>query len=117
MDVWVYIVLQAPAGNLLDNIEYLKNFCNPNFMLSETGCYLQSLEIAALFLKSVDESKYRNTPSIRKDTFVLVAKDLIYENPIGKEANLFKYVEDVKVIGYGIQICLEWIADPCKLVI
>ena len=65
----------------------------------------------------MDESKYRNTPPIRKDTFVLVAKDLIYEHAIGKEANLFKYVEDVKVIGYGIQICLEWIADPCKLVI
>ena len=65
----------------------------------------------------MDESKYKNMPTMRKDTFVLVVKDLSYENPIGNKAGLFKYVKDVNLIGYSIQTCLKCIEDPYRLVI
>ena len=49
--IYRYVVLQGAVDNLLSNIECVKNYCNQNFMLSETEYYLSSLEIVALFFK------------------------------------------------------------------
>uniref|UniRef100_A0A7M5USU3 VPS9 domain-containing protein n=1 Tax=Clytia hemisphaerica TaxID=252671 RepID=A0A7M5USU3_9CNID len=119
IDIWVYITIQASVPDLCWDIQYLKAFSNPNYMLSETGYYLSSLEMAAEYIKrldsmdSLDSGVIESTPD--QPTYLLLPDVNVARTLCERDGRLFKLVDEEYVLeGYQYATNLDMIRDSSR---
>ncbi|XP_047128421.1 uncharacterized protein LOC101239998 [Hydra vulgaris] len=110
MDVLVYVTIQARIKKLFSNIQFLRNFSNPSYMLSETGYYLASLELAAEYIKTMKLNDFKQENEI---VFVLYDSDKL---KLSHSLKLFEVVEELyELVGYEAYVVMEWLTLPSRL--
>ena len=109
MDVWVFVTIQAQIKKLFTNINFLRNYSNPSYMLSETGYYLSSLELAAEYIKAMKPIDYKQDEQVM---FVLFDSYKLKQNHALKS---FELVEEFyELIGYEALVVMEWLTVPSR---
>lgn len=124
IDVWVFVTIQASVPALCWDIQYLKDFSNSNYMLSETGYYLSSLEMSAEYIKRLDAGNLdivEGLPSSNtKDRFLLLpeykAAEILLNWSTRNGCNYFEWTEgrERSLEGYQIVTSLEMIRDTSR---
>ena len=116
MDVLVYVVLHAGITNLCSNLSFLKNYCNPNYMLSETGYYLSSLELAAEFIKCVKKEEMVDGAAKKTSNLMFVVADTrrLIKTCTKRSCPYEILKENFLLEGYDLYTCLDWLNNPCR---
>ena len=116
MDVWVYVTLKAGIRDLATQINMLKEYCNPSIMMSETGYYLSSLELAAEFIKTMPSTKVDTDVGDGAEVYFLVAEEEKFMRLANLKSSWFDVVEkNISLPGYEVVTIFEWLNDPHKL--
>ena len=119
IDIWVYITIQASVPDLCWDIQYLKAFSNPNYMLSETGYYLSSLEMAAEYIKRLDSMDSLDSGVIETKSdeprYLLLPDVNVARTLCERDGRFFKLVGKEYVLeGYQFATNLDMIRDSSR---
>lgn len=109
IDVWVYVTIKAAVPNTFWNVKYLKEFANPKYMLSETGYYLSSLEMASEYIKTLNADQVDHP---EKPRYILLFDIESVRSLCRNENTPFQLVcEDTQLPGYEMATTLDMIKN------
>lgn len=113
--MWVYVVLQAGVTNLCSNIKFLREFCNPSYMLSETGYYLSSLELASEYIKNLKFDSLVGSVEQTSQVLFVSGMSSKLKKLCEKENWPFQIVEEnLELVGYEMVLFSDWFNNPCR---
>jgi len=116
IDIWVYVTLQARVSDLCWDILYLKEYSNPNYMLSETGYYLSSLEMAAEYIKSLNSDSLDSGEVDEKAEVFVLLPDMKMTRRLCEIPDRIMSLEDedFTVKGFEMVTTLDMIRDTSR---
>ena len=103
-------------SNLCWDLLYLKEYSNPNYMLSETGYYLSSLEMAAEYIKTLSSDSLDNGQVDEKpEVFLLLPDTKMTRRICELPGQIFSLVDEEYVLnGFEMVTTLQMIMDTSR---